>query len=119
MIRIDDPVHRISDLLGARVTTVDGRELGHVNDVRLASGLLVQGVRAELLVEGLVVSDRHAGSMLGYDRRTDQGPWLLRIIVRRLHRNARYLPWTAVHEVWWADRRLVVDPGPSQPLAAR
>jgi len=101
--------HRLGDLLGAQVTTPEGQQLGHVNDVRVGPGQAVRGLRAELVVEGLVLSDRHAGSLLGYDRRSAQGPWLVRTIVRRLHRNMRYLPWSAVREVAWAERRITVD----------
>ena len=101
--------HRITDLLGATVTGQDGRDIGHVNDVRLAPGQAVRGLQAELVVDGLVISDRHAGSMLGYDRRAEQGPWLVRAVVRRLHRKAKYLPWTAVAAVAWGDRRVTVD----------
>jgi hypothetical protein len=108
--------HRISDLLGATVTARDGREIGHVNDLRLAPGQAVRGVHVELVVDGMIVSDRHAGSMLGYDRRAEQGPWLVRALVRRVHRNARYLPWTAVHDVAWADRRITVDADKLAPL---
>lgn len=107
---------RISDLLGARVSAPDGRRIGHVNDVRLAPGPALRGLRAELVVEGIVVADRHAGSMLGYDRRADQGPWLVRTIVRRVHRNARYVPWAAVRDVSWGEQRLTVDPAGLQPL---
>jgi hypothetical protein len=108
--------HRISDLLGATVTARDGREIGHVNDLRLAPGKAVRGVHVELVVDGLIVSDRHAGSMLGYDRRAEQGPRLVRALVRRVHRNARYLPWTAVYDVAWADRRITVDADRLAPL---
>jgi len=34
--------------------------------------------------------------MLGYDRRDQQGPWLVRLIVRRLHRRLLVVPWEAV-----------------------
>ena len=113
----DAPVtHRISELLGATVTARDGRELGHVNDLRLARGQAVRGLQAELVVDGLLISDRHSGSMLGYDRRAEQGPWLARAVVRRLHRNARYLPWTAVDEVAWSGRRITVDADQLAPL---
>ena len=108
--------HRITDLLGATVTGQDGRDIGHVNDVRLAPGQAVRGLQAELVVDGLVISDRHAGSMLGYDRRAEQGPWLVRAVVRRLHRDARYLRWAAVAEVAWADRRITVDADKLAPL---
>jgi len=112
------PRKRLSDLLGASVTTPEGRQIGHVNDVRLGPGALVRGVRAELVVEGLVISNRHAGSMLGYDRRADQGPWLVRTLVRLLHRHACYLPWTAVEQVTWDEKRVTVDPSAVQPLSS-
>jgi sporulation protein YlmC with PRC-barrel domain len=112
-----DIARRLSRLLGATVTGSDGRLIGHVNDVRLAPRASVRGIRAELVVEGLVISDRHAGSMLGYDRRSDQGPRVIRFVVRRLHRNARYLPWRAVRSVSWPDRRIIVDTAALEPLA--
>ena len=62
---------------------------------------VVDGVFPRLVVDGLVVDGKHVGSMLGYDRRAEQGPWLLRRIVRHIHRNAGYLPWDAVEEVDW------------------
>jgi sporulation protein YlmC with PRC-barrel domain len=108
---------RLSDLLGARVITTEGRDIGHVNDVRLAPDQAVRGMRAELFVEGLVISDRHAGSMLGYDRRAEQAPWLVRVVVRQLHRNAHYLPWTAVQSVSWDEHRVIVDAAALEPLS--
>jgi hypothetical protein len=111
-------VHRLNDLLGATVSTTDGRDIGHVNDVRLAPSQSVRGIRAEMLVEGLIISDRHAGSLLGYDRRPDQGPWLVRVLIRRLHRKARYLPWTGIRHVSWAEGRITVDPAALKPLTS-
>jgi hypothetical protein len=102
------PVHRLGHLLGFAVVTEGGRALGHVNDVRLAPGHSVRGTRAELLVEGFVVGTRHAGSLLGYDRRGGMGPWLLRRLVRWLHRHAGYVAWEAVRSVDWGERRVVV-----------
>jgi hypothetical protein len=94
--------------LGFAVVNEGGAVLGHVNDVRLATGAAVRGTRAELLLDGLVVGNRHAGSLLGYDRRREQGPWLLRRVVRWLHRRAGYVPWRAVRAVDWSGRRVVV-----------
>jgi hypothetical protein len=94
--------YRIGNLVGRAVVTVDGRRIGVVKDVRLAPTAAIVGVRAELIVEGLVVGNRYTGAMLGYDRQDDQGPWLVRKIVRWLHRDSGYLPWDAVREVDWA-----------------
>jgi hypothetical protein len=44
-------------------------------------------------VAALIVSAGHTGSLLGYDRRKQQGPWLVRIIVQFLHRQALLIPW--------------------------
>jgi sporulation protein YlmC with PRC-barrel domain len=110
------PVHRLVDLLGAEVVDGEGRRLGRVNDVRFTAGS-DEGAGQELSVVGLVVAGRHEGSLLGYDRRPTQGPWLIRMIVRRLHRNAGYVPWTAVRTVEWAGRRVVVADG-LRPLVA-
>ena len=94
--------YRIGNLLGRAVVTADGRQVGVVKDVRLAPTATIVGVSAELVVEGLVVGNRYTGAMLGYDRQPDQGPWGVRKIVRWLHRDSGYLPWSAVREVDWA-----------------
>jgi len=108
---------RLNDLLGMRVEAADGRALGHVNDVRLAPGRAVHGLRSELMVDGLIVADRHAGSLLGYDRRAEQGPWLVRLAVRVLHRNAGYAGWDSVREiVWGADGKVVLTVDRLEPL---
>jgi sporulation protein YlmC with PRC-barrel domain len=95
--------HRLDHLLGAAVQGADGRVLGRVNDVRLSRTGRGPGGLGELQVVGLVVSDRHAGSMLGYDRRPAQGPWLVRVVVRFLHRRAGYVPWERVVGVDWEE----------------
>lgn len=97
-------VRRLVHIMGMQVRSASGTPLGQVNDVRLAPGQRVTGVMAELLVEGLVVARRHTGSMLGYDRRVEQGPWLVRRLVRRLHRHTGYLPIGAVTGIDWDER---------------
>jgi sporulation protein YlmC with PRC-barrel domain len=111
---------RLSTLLGAEVLDPSGAVIGHVNDVRLSAGQAVHGVRTELVIEGVIVSDRHAGSLLGYDRRAEQGPWLVRRIVRLLHRNARYVQWSNLSDVNWSRRTVVatkLDGEPQDALA--
>jgi sporulation protein YlmC with PRC-barrel domain len=111
-----DDAHRLGELLGAPVVGADGASLGHVNDVRLGPAPGVTGVRAPLRTEGLIVSDRHAGSLLGYDRYRDQGPALVRAVVRRLHRDARYVPWEGVRRIDWHPARIEVDQRAARPL---
>lgn len=95
---------RLVQMMGMQVRSASGTPLGQVNDLRLAPGQRVTGVMAELLVDGLVVAHRHTGSMLGYDRRVEQGPWLVRSLVRRLHRHTGYLPMAAVTSIDWEAR---------------
>jgi hypothetical protein len=97
-------VPRISELIGCRVTATDGRQMGIVKDVRLAPTGVDNGLRSELMVAGIVIGQRHTGSLLGYDRQPKQGPWLVRTVVRWLHRNSGYLPWSAVADVDWTTR---------------
>jgi sporulation protein YlmC with PRC-barrel domain len=94
--------HRLSELLGCRVVSSRGHVLGVVKDARLAPTAAVTGHRALLTVDGLVVGSRNTGAFLGYDRQDEQGPWLVRTIVQRIHRDSGYLPWDQVREVDWS-----------------
>jgi hypothetical protein len=67
-----------------------------VTDLRCVQDGPVRGVLAAPRVDALLVSRRHTGSLLGYDRRAQQGPWLVRIVVRWLHRGMVVIPWSAV-----------------------
>jgi sporulation protein YlmC with PRC-barrel domain len=118
MTRSEQPTHRLGELLGFVVVTRSGRVLGHLNDVRLAPTTVTRGLMPELVVEGLVVDGRHAASLLGYDRRAEQGPRLVRLMVRWLHRRAGYLPWRDVERVMWTERRVRVRAEDLQPLEA-
>jgi len=51
-----------------------------------------------------------------YDRRCEQGPRVIRFFVRRIHRHARYLPWHAVRDLSWPERRITVDAAALEPL---
>jgi hypothetical protein len=109
-------IHPLREILGMDVFAADGRRLGHVNDLRLAPTRVVEGTMARLVVDGLVVDGRHAGSMLGYDRRAEQGPRLVRWAVRGMHRHAGYAPWARVREVDWAANRIVLSVRALDPL---
>ena len=109
-------VRRLVDLLHMQVRDPDGRVLGRVNDLRLSPTRAVRGVAAELMVDGIIVDGNHPGSLLGYDRRSEQGPWLVRVAVRALHRHAGYLPWEAVADIDWDDRHVTVYRSTLEPL---
>jgi sporulation protein YlmC with PRC-barrel domain len=101
----------LSELLSAVVVLPDGREVGQVDDVRLAAApdaAREPGLQ-DYVVDGFVVNARGEGALLGYDRREVRGPWLLRALVRAANRDASYVPWSAVRRIDWAERRVVVD----------
>src|SRR5215204_5521426 len=87
---------RASDLLGKEVRDRDGTPIGVVTDLRCVQDGPPRGPMAALRVDALLISKHHPGALLGYDRGRTQGPALLRAIVRRLHRDARTIPWEKV-----------------------
>jgi hypothetical protein len=87
---------RASDLVGLEVLDRAGRPIGVVTDLRCVQDGPRRGVLAAPRVDALVISRRHTGSLLGYDRREQQGPWLVRAVVRWLHRDLAVIPWSAV-----------------------
>ena len=87
---------RASELLGRRVVDSGGRPVGYVTDLRCALNGPLRGVMCAPRVQSLVVSRRRVGSLLGYDRREQQGPWIIRLVVRRLHRHLVVVPWSSV-----------------------
>jgi sporulation protein YlmC with PRC-barrel domain len=91
----EPPGHRLGDLLGLPVVGSSGRALGRVIDVRVTG-------RGD--VDGFVVGRGGPGSMLGYDRRRDQGPWLLAALVRWLHRHSGYAARSDVSQFDWGHR---------------
>ncbi|HYT11038.1 MAG TPA: PRC-barrel domain-containing protein [Mycobacteriales bacterium] len=87
---------RASDLLGREVLDRDGIRLGVVTDLRCVLDGPLRGGLCAPRVEALLVSRHRTGSLLGYDRNEQQGPWLLRVLVRLLHRRLTVVPWTVV-----------------------
>jgi hypothetical protein len=89
---------RASDLIGREVQAADGTPLGVVTDLRCVQDGPLRGTQAALRVDALLVSRHHTGSVLGYNRRRQKGPWLIRVVVRRLHRHMQTVPWSEVVE---------------------
>ena len=102
---------RLTDLLGMDIVFADGRDGDQVIDVRLNPSTRLRGVRTELEVSGFLIGRARPGTLFGYDRYPNQGPWLIRTIVRRAHRHTGYVSWDDVAEVDWDSRviRLRVD----------
>src|SRR4051812_19097395 len=82
---------RLSKLIGASVRDSDGGTLGHVVDVRLRPAR--RSGEPVLRVESVLVDRGHVGGLLGYDRDDQRGPWLVRTVVRRLHRHLKVIGW--------------------------
>jgi sporulation protein YlmC with PRC-barrel domain len=97
---------RASDLIGREVVAADGTTVGVITDVRCIQDGPLRGTQSALRVDSVLVSRHHTGSVLGYDRQRQQGPWLIQAIVHRLHRRMQVVPWSDV-----------VDEGP--PLRVR
>jgi hypothetical protein len=95
----------LSELVGARVVTTSGDELGRVHDVLLVQdGPVGANGRAGLRLHALAVGRRSFGTKLGYAQGTVQGPWILRALLRKA---PRLVPWRSVVER--DGERIVVD----------
>lgn len=91
--------HRITDLLGMTVSGPRG-QLGRVLDVRLDPAWHPE---RRLRVRGLLVGRGRPGTLLGYDRREEQGPWLVARAVRWLHRHSVTVSMDEVEAIDWDD----------------
>jgi hypothetical protein len=110
---------RATDLIGLDVYDPHGEHLGVVIDLRCIQDGPLRGAMATLRVDSLLVSRRRTGAQLGYQRRTQQGPWLLRAALRRLHG----IPWSfpGLPSVSTPDRSastLAAPNSPQQPTRA-
>lgn len=99
---------RASDLIGLDVVDAAGTDLGVVVDLRCVQDGPLRGGMLAPRVSAVIVSRRHTGSPLGYDRRAKQGPWLIRTVVQYLHRDAVLVPWESVAG---HDDRITLKPG--------
>ena len=108
---------RLSDLLERDVVDGDGRSWGRVRDAHLVQdGPLLASGLAAFRLHGLVAGTTAIGTALGYASRVGsgaddetRGPWPIRAVVRWLHRDAVYIPWSAVQRVE-PDRVIVAAP---------
>jgi hypothetical protein len=87
---------RASDLIGREVLDSQGARIGVITDLRCVQDGPLRGGVAMLRVDAALISTRHTGATLGYDRRPRQGPWIIRAAVRRLHRDLRIVPWSTI-----------------------
>jgi sporulation protein YlmC with PRC-barrel domain len=85
---------RLGRLTAMDVITADGLDLGSVLDARF------RPARGGLVLTELLVGPGRPGSLLGYDRHQDQGPWLIRALVRWTHRHTRRVPISQAQILW-------------------
>lgn len=95
LLRRDTERYRFGNLTGMEAVGADGERVGRVLDARFEPGL-----HDRLVVRSLLVGWGGPGSLLGYDRNEQQGPWLVRTIVRRLHRHTGIIGIEATNIVW-------------------
>jgi sporulation protein YlmC with PRC-barrel domain len=103
----DIETRRLGTLTGMDVLEPDGQRIGRVLDARFEPGPQGRHVLATL-----VVGHGHPGSLLGYDRRPDMGPWLIRQAVGWLHRHTRLVDATHA-QILWNNEQVHLD----RPLA--
>lgn len=85
-LRRDRDAYRLGRLTGMDALGPDGDRIGRVLDARFEPDH--DRGDSPLVLCSLIVGHGRPGSMLGYDRRAEQGPWLIRAVVRWLHRHS-------------------------------
>jgi sporulation protein YlmC with PRC-barrel domain len=94
-LRRDRETYRLGTLTGMDVTHTDGKRVGRVLDARFTCA-----DTGHLVLSGLVIGHGHPGSLLGYDRWTHMGPWLVRRTVGWLHRHTVLVDAEHAHIMW-------------------
>jgi len=116
LVRLGQRTRHLNQFLQMPVEDLDGVRLGRPLDVRLERETSDPGERIKVI--GLVVGRGRPGSYFGYDRRPDMGPWLVRSVVRRLHRHSAYADLSDLEELDWDAGVIRIDPARLQPLEA-
>ena len=91
---------RVSDLVGAEVLDTANVMVGRVNDVRMVQDFPVVGdMGAAFRVQSLIVGKHRLMAHMGLERAHIKGPWLLKAVAHRLHRDARAVPWDKIRSI--------------------
>lgn len=78
---------RSGDFIGRTVLDADGRSIGRIADLQLDGDTVV----------GAVVTAGPWGRLLGYERESSGGPWLLEVLARAVfRRGGKDLPWSEI-----------------------
>src|SRR5438477_1077354 len=96
---------RVSDILECTVVDADGREVGQVHDIRMVREGPVQGVFGPAYrALGLVIGPAAIGVRLGFGRTSLRGPAPLKSLFRWIHREGRFVEWSAIESI--GDRKI-------------
>ncbi|MFI9006006.1 PRC-barrel domain-containing protein [Actinosynnema sp. NPDC053489] len=82
---------RASDLIGRTAHDLDGRPLGRVADL-----ITRRDDQGRFRVVAVLVTPRHRGRLLGFERPGVQPPLVLAWLSHLLHRGTREVPWDRV-----------------------
>lgn len=96
---------RMGELLGLKVHSDHPEHRGRVLDVRVRP--VAPG---QLDVTHLLLGPGRPGALLGYDRNQFDGPWLVRSVLRLLHRHLRLVAWSAVQDIDWDAGTVALHP---------
>lgn len=89
----------LSDLLESDAVDADGVRLGAIIDVRLEISGTPGQLLAATVVTGVLVSPHSRFSTWGYERRDENGPFLIARFQRWLHRGTFLVLWDDVERV--------------------
>jgi len=109
----DTEGYRFGTLTGMEASGPDDGHLGRVVDARFEPGL-----HGRLVVRHLLIGHGRPGSLLGYDRHDQQGPWLVRATVGRLHRSTGIVDIEAARILWNRREVRLTTPPRARPGAA-
>ncbi|MFI6316634.1 hypothetical protein ACIBG8_03905 [Nonomuraea sp. NPDC050556] len=117
-VKAEPGAPRLSGLLGVTVTDAAGAVVGNVHDVRLRQdGPMLMRTQLAFQLSGLIVSPRYTGQLFGYERGPGgRAPWLVSALVRRLHRNSRFVVWEQIAALGEDGIRLAVSEADLAPL---
>jgi sporulation protein YlmC with PRC-barrel domain len=110
VLRRDREGYRFGRLTGMDVLGPDGKRVGRVLDARFEPG-----PTGRLALASLIVGHGRPGSLLGYDRRGERGPWLVRTAVLWMHRHSAIMG--AEHaDISWDNHEVRLAQAPQQPV---
>jgi sporulation protein YlmC with PRC-barrel domain len=96
----DGRTFRLSALIGTRVYTAGGKDLGRCHDVwAVADGPGLGAFGPALRIHSLLAGRGAFGERLGYHHGGVKGPWAFRALFQRMHRSAVVIAWDCIDVV--------------------